>query len=69
MCIWCTGVAFLYSAPAWAYLDPQVGSMILQLLLGGAAGVWVLFKLVGKRANDVFTRFFSKKRSSKGRDR
>ena len=27
------------AAPAYAYLDPGTGSMILQVLLGGVAGV------------------------------
>jgi hypothetical protein len=31
--------------PAWAYLDPGVGGMALQLLLGGLAGVAVLGRL------------------------
>jgi len=31
------------------YIDPGTGSLILQLLLGGVAGVWVVFKLWGKR--------------------
>jgi len=30
---------------AWAYLDPGSGSMLLQLLLGGVAGVVMLLKL------------------------
>lgn len=32
------------ATPAYAYVDPAAGSMILQLLLGGSAGVWLLFK-------------------------
>lgn len=32
-----------------AYIDPGTGSLILQLLLGGMAGLWVAFKLWGKR--------------------
>lgn len=31
--------------PAYAYLDPGTGSMILQLLLGGVAGVLIIGKL------------------------
>ena len=31
--------------PAHAYLDPASGSMFLQLLLGGVAGVALLIKL------------------------
>ena len=40
-----TGVA----APAYAYLDPGTGSMILQVLLGGAAGVAFAGKLYWQR--------------------
>ena len=31
--------------PAYAYLDPGTGSMILQLLIGGVAGALVVGKL------------------------
>jgi hypothetical protein len=34
---------------ALAYLDPTSGSMLLQLLLGGAAGVAVAAKLLWRR--------------------
>jgi len=33
------------TAPAYAYLDPGSGSMMVQLLLGGVAGVVVLVRL------------------------
>ena len=36
-------------APAYAYLDPGTGSMLLQLLLGGFAGVLVVGKLYWHR--------------------
>ena len=36
-------------APAHAYLDPGTGSMLLQLLLGGVAGVLVVGKLYWHR--------------------
>ena len=31
-------------APAYGYLDPGTGSMLLQMLLGGVAGVLVVGK-------------------------
>ena len=40
-----------------AYIDPGTGSMILQLLLGGVAGAWVVLKLFGQR----IMAFFGKK--------
>jgi hypothetical protein len=44
----------------WAYLDPGTGSMILQLLLGGIAGVAIVLKLYWQRFLSLF-----KKKSSK----
>jgi hypothetical protein len=32
-----------------AYIDPGSGSFLLQLLLGGFAGAWILLKLFGLR--------------------
>lgn len=31
--------------PAWAYLDPGTGSMLLQVILGGIAAIGVALKL------------------------
>lgn len=38
-------VLLLLSTPAWAYLDPGTGSMLLQVILGGIAAVGVALKL------------------------
>jgi hypothetical protein len=35
--------------PAYAYLDPGTGSMILQVILGGAAGVALAGKLYWRK--------------------
>ena len=46
------GAVFFYGAsamPAHAYLDPGTGSMILQVLLGGAAGLALAGKLYWHR--------------------
>jgi hypothetical protein len=45
------------SAPAYAYLDPGTGSMMLQLMLGGVAGAVVVGKLYFRRATDFFRSF------------
>ena len=37
--------ALLFTQPAWAYLDPGTGSMLLQVILGGIAAVGVALKL------------------------
>ena len=41
-------------APAYAYLDPGTGSMLVQLLLGGVAGVLVVGKLYWHRIKVFF---------------
>ncbi|MBI1803910.1 MAG: hypothetical protein HYR77_05525 [Ignavibacteria bacterium] len=33
----------------FCYIDPGTGSMILQILLGGVAGLWMIIKLFGHR--------------------
>lgn len=40
--------------PAHAYLDPGTGSILLQMILGGAAGAAVVLKLYWRR----FVSFF-----------
>ncbi|KAB2967324.1 MAG: hypothetical protein F9K18_04420 [Thermoanaerobaculia bacterium] len=37
------------AAPALAYLDPAAGSLILQVLLGGIAGLALVIKLFWRR--------------------
>lgn len=46
---------------AYAYLDPNSGSLILQILLGGLAGAAVIIKLY---FNKVKSFFESKKKDS-----
>lgn len=49
-------VALLVARPAYAYIDPGSGSMLLQLLLGGVAGLLVAFKLMRNRIAGIFRR-------------
>jgi hypothetical protein len=42
------------AGPAQAYLDPGTGSMLLQVLLGGIAGAFVVAKLYWKRLKGFF---------------
>ena len=49
-----TGLSVVSPEVAYAYLDPGGGSMLLQLLLGGAAGLVVLIKLSWQRLLLVF---------------
>ena len=37
------------TSPAWAYLDPGTGSIVLQVLLGGVAGLLLAGKLYWHR--------------------
>lgn len=46
--------AFSLSTPAYAYLDPGTGSMILQLLLGGTAGVLMVGRLYWAKIKGFF---------------
>ncbi len=48
--------SFAVTAPAYAYLDPGTGSMLLQLLLGGVAGALVIGKLYWARIQSFFGR-------------
>ena len=41
---------------ASAYLNPDSGSILLQVLLGGAAGIAVAFKLLWHRIAALFAR-------------
>ncbi len=45
-----------FSSPAYAYLDPGTGSMLLQLLLGGVAGLLVVGKLYFQKITGIFRR-------------
>ena len=42
--------------PAYAYIDPSAGSLLLQLILGGLAGVLVALRLSWRRLTGMFRR-------------
>ncbi|MDP6620692.1 MAG: hypothetical protein QF754_00310 [Alphaproteobacteria bacterium] len=46
----------LMPSPAWAYLDPGTGSIILQVLLGGVGGALVIGRLYWGRIKEFFSR-------------
>ena len=48
------GLSFVFPQAAHAYLDPGSGSMLLQIVLGGTAGLAVLIKLYWQRLLLVF---------------
>ena len=43
-------------SPAHAYIDPSAGSLLLQLILGGVAGLMVALRLSWKRLTGLFGR-------------
>ena len=51
-----TVVILLMAAPAYAYVDPGTGGMLIQLVTGGIAGLLVLTRLFWSRIRDVFRR-------------
>jgi len=52
LCILCV----LMAAPAYAYVDPGTGGMLVQLVTGGVAGGLVLLRLYWGRLKTLFTR-------------
>jgi hypothetical protein len=49
-----------WSVPAYAYLDPTTGSILLQGLLAGVAGVVVVLRLYWARLKAFFRNLFGK---------
>lgn len=47
-------VTLVMATPAFAYIDPASGSMLLQLVLGGIAGLLLLFKVYWHRLLSLF---------------
>ncbi len=48
-------IVLLWAQPVFAYLDPNSGSMMLQIILGGLAGLAVAGKLFWQRIMMFFT--------------
>ena len=49
---------------AWAYLDPGTGSFLLQMLLGGIAGLAVVGRMYWTRLKVMIGRTFGNSRSA-----
>lgn len=49
-----------WAAPAYAYLDPTTGSILLQGLLAGIAGVVVVLRLYWARVKAFFRNLLGK---------
>ena len=52
--LWCLVVVFAMVRPAHAYLDANTGSLLLQLLVGGIAGLALVGKLFWHRLKSLF---------------
>lgn len=49
--LWCLVIG---ERDALAYIDPNSGSMLLQVVLGGAAGLALVVELLWRRVRSVF---------------
>ena len=49
-----TAIVLLMAAPAYAYVDPGAGGMLVQLVTGGVAGLFVLARLYWARIKGSF---------------
>ncbi len=50
----------LVSQPAFAYIDPGTGSMVLQLVVAGVLGALFTIKTWWRHLTDMTKRFFGK---------
>lgn len=50
----------LWTTPAYAYLDPATGSVLLQGLLAGIAGLMVVLRLYWNRLKAIFRRWLGR---------
>lgn len=50
--------------PAHAYIDPAAGSLVIQVLLGGVAGLAVIVKMYWHRITTLFGRSDKPEQSS-----
>ena len=53
-------ILLLVTKPAYAYLDPGTGSMILQLLFGGVAGALLVGKLYFQQIRSYIAGLFGR---------
>ncbi len=50
----------LFSSPAYAYLDPGTGSMILNLIVGAAAGAITFASVFWQKIKNFFRKILKK---------
>jgi len=63
----CVALVLLLAKPAFAYIDPTAGSMMLQLVLGGLAGLAVAVRLTWRRIRALLRRDQRESREDGGR--
>ena len=51
-----TILLFFFAPEAHAYIDPGTGSMIIQMLIGASAAVYLFFKTSWSRIQNFFSR-------------
>lgn len=56
--------AFVFTSPAYAYLDPGTGSIILQGLLAGIATAMAIAGMFWQRIKSIFSSMFCSKKST-----
>jgi len=59
---------FTYPLTANAYIDPGTGSIIIQAMIAGVAVVGIYFKIIWRKAVDIF-RYFSSKSKKNQKDK
>jgi len=47
-------VGLVFARPAFAYVDPNASSVLLQLVLGGVAGLGIAFRLFWGQIRGIF---------------
>jgi hypothetical protein len=68
--IFVIGVATLwFNSPAYAYINPGIGSILLQMLLGGLVGLAIVLKLYWAQVKKFFQNPFSKNRDQGNKDK
>ena len=64
------GVAILwFNSPAYAYINPGIGSILSQILLGGLVGLVIVLKLYWAQVKKFFLNPFSKNRDQGNKDK
>jgi len=62
-------LVLIFPQPAHAYLDPRTGSIFLQIVLGGFAGIAIIVRLFWTRIKEKFGGAKSRNETDKPGDR